>query len=531
MMNEDPVLSRLHRYLYRSKVSATLSRKTRIQKPPISAARTQRSASGVLLFATPAAALFWRRRSPESARVLSGVWFCARILCVYSFTRESTQSQSMSLMCDVCKEVAVRYKCPRCLKKTCCLACVKQHKTADGCSGVRDKTAYVAMKQFSEMHLLNDYRFLEDVIRKADTAARDIAPRKRDRSKYQNMMIREAWRRDVKLRIMPQTFSKRKLNRTWYHSRSKKMLWHIEFYFPHAAAKYTDRVDEGQCLDDVLKKFLHPTESDPVIQQHLKMYSRAGGNGVRVFMRQEGLPANCIRYDELDVMKTIQENLAGKTVFEYPTFHIVLKDRAENYTDKLDVGMTYKPSVSINTTPPSNGSPEDVDKDQLFIVSPELVDKEQSSIVSPEHVDKEQSSIVSPEHVDKEQSSIVSSELVDKEQSSIVSPELVDKEQSSVVSPEHVDKEQSSIVSPELVNKEQSSIVSPELVDKEQSSIVSPEHVDKEQSSVVSPELVDKEQSSVVSLEHVDKEHSSIVSPEHVAKEQLSVVSTEYVVK
>ena len=58
---------------------------------------------------------------------------------------------------------------------------------------------------------------------------------------------------------------------------------------------YVYRVDEGQCLDDVLKKFLHPTESDPVIQQHLKMYSRAGGDGVRVFMRQEGLPANCIR--------------------------------------------------------------------------------------------------------------------------------------------------------------------------------------------------------------------------------------------
>ena len=31
---------------------------------------------------------------------------------------------------------------------------------------------------------LPDYRFLEDVIRKADAAARDIAPRKRDRSKY-----------------------------------------------------------------------------------------------------------------------------------------------------------------------------------------------------------------------------------------------------------------------------------------------------------------------------------------------------------
>ena len=62
---------------------------------------------------------------------------------------------SMSAMCEVCKEAAFRYKCPRCLKKTCCLACVKLHKTRDECSGLRDKTAYVAMKQFSEINLLN----------------------------------------------------------------------------------------------------------------------------------------------------------------------------------------------------------------------------------------------------------------------------------------------------------------------------------------------------------------------------------------
>ena len=41
------------------------------------------------------------------------------------------------------------------------------------------------------------------------------------------------------------------------------------------------------------------------------------------------------RYDELDAAKTIAENLTGKTVVEYPTFHIVLNERAENYTDKL----------------------------------------------------------------------------------------------------------------------------------------------------------------------------------------------------
>ena len=68
---------------------------------------------------------------------------------------EPVPALSTSALCEICKEVAFRYKCPRCLKKTCCLACVKLHKTRDDCSGLRDKTAYVAMKQFSEIHLLN----------------------------------------------------------------------------------------------------------------------------------------------------------------------------------------------------------------------------------------------------------------------------------------------------------------------------------------------------------------------------------------
>ena len=46
------------------------------------------------------------------------------------------------------------------------------------------------------------------------------------------------------------------------------------------------------------------------------------------------------RYDELDAAKTIAENLAGKTVVEYPTFHIILNERAGNYTDKMGEFIT-----------------------------------------------------------------------------------------------------------------------------------------------------------------------------------------------
>lgn len=57
--------------------------------------------------------------------------------------------------CDVCEKQTAKYRCPGCGVQTCCLSCVKQHKTESGCDGVRNKTGYVGMKQFSDMNLLS----------------------------------------------------------------------------------------------------------------------------------------------------------------------------------------------------------------------------------------------------------------------------------------------------------------------------------------------------------------------------------------
>ena len=109
--------------------------------------------------------------------------------------------------CELCGKVQWKYRCPRCNRKTCSLACVKQHKVQTNCNGVRDKTAFVEMKAMTDMHLLSgmmdylfyligkktdivpflwfakaisnefdlcsDYRMLEDVDRSIDNHTRD----------------------------------------------------------------------------------------------------------------------------------------------------------------------------------------------------------------------------------------------------------------------------------------------------------------------------------------------------------------------
>lgn len=57
--------------------------------------------------------------------------------------------------CQMCKTADWKYTCPRCLTHTCSLACVQQHKSEADCSGIRDKTAYVPMRQYNESNMMS----------------------------------------------------------------------------------------------------------------------------------------------------------------------------------------------------------------------------------------------------------------------------------------------------------------------------------------------------------------------------------------
>ncbi|XP_065907857.1 box C/D snoRNA protein 1-like [Dysidea avara] len=78
-----------------------------------------------------------------------------------------------------CHSSEAKYRCPGCDVRTCSVGCVKAHKVERECDGKRCKTAFVSQTEFSDNHLLSDYRFLEEVGSYIDSTHRDKVLRSR----------------------------------------------------------------------------------------------------------------------------------------------------------------------------------------------------------------------------------------------------------------------------------------------------------------------------------------------------------------
>ncbi|KAG1874672.1 hypothetical protein DFJ58DRAFT_650328 [Suillus subalutaceus] len=87
---------------------------------------------------------------------------------------ESIASGSSTRLCALCSTPA-RYTCPRCSTPTCSLPCSRTHKSKTGCSGERNKAAYVQMNAYGWGPMMRDYCFLEEVGRKVSEWGGEIA--------------------------------------------------------------------------------------------------------------------------------------------------------------------------------------------------------------------------------------------------------------------------------------------------------------------------------------------------------------------
>ncbi|KAM9848574.1 box C/D snoRNA protein 1 [Aulostomus maculatus] len=234
--------------------------------------------------------------------------------------------------CGVCGSEDAKYRCPACLRYTCSLLCVKKHKEDSRCSGVRSKTAFVMLSEFDEMALLNDYRFLEDTGRFADGANRDDlirVPRATFKSKK---LLSCARKMNITLKLLPITFSKSKENSTIFLSKEKQFLWHLKLIFPQSCTEFSQRrVSDLLTLDQILTPYIHPTESDPVTRQKLKMYVRSPFDHIKVFMKAEGRKANSVRYHKMDIRMSLRDNLRFKALIEFPVLHVVLGENWKDY--------------------------------------------------------------------------------------------------------------------------------------------------------------------------------------------------------
>ncbi|XP_034035407.1 box C/D snoRNA protein 1 [Thalassophryne amazonica] len=273
--------------------------------------------------------------------------------------------------CSVCGSDEAKYRCPACLTLSCSLLCVKKHKEAKGCSGVRNKTGFVALLQFDEMTLLSDYRFLEDTGRFADSASRDSLIRVPRTTFKTTKLTSSARKMNITLRCLPVTFTKNRENSTIFLTKQKQFLWHLKLIFPQSSTEFSQmRVADSQTLEQILTSYIHPTESDPVIRQKLKMYVHSPFDHVKVFMKDEGRKANSIRYHELDVQQNLRENLSYKTLIEYPVLHVVLRDHWEDYPLKAP-GENASPCSSLMSE--SQREVQKMEENEEKVISPPLL--------------------------------------------------------------------------------------------------------------------------------------------------------------
>jgi hypothetical protein len=70
----------------------------------------------------------------------------------------------LSTLCTLCRANPPKYKCPRCAVRTCSLSCVQKHKDQADCSGERNQSAYVPVKQLrTAAGFDHDYNFLHGI--------------------------------------------------------------------------------------------------------------------------------------------------------------------------------------------------------------------------------------------------------------------------------------------------------------------------------------------------------------------------------
>ncbi|XP_056305874.1 box C/D snoRNA protein 1 [Danio aesculapii] len=268
--------------------------------------------------------------------------------------RRAVKRKMAMSSCDVCDCEEAKYRCPSCKKHTCSLVCVKRHKSVSGCSGVRDQTAFVSLSDFREIHMLSDYRFLEDSARLRQQSSRDtVMTSGRQHPKQGQWMIRKAKAVKVTLKLLPKVFSKHRENTTIFINRERQFHWHLKIHFPQSDAVYSERRPDNTPLEQILHGYIHPSEADPVRLQKLKLYVSSQQN-IRVFLKAELEQLNSLRYHELELNKTLQENLMCKSIIEYPELFVVLDQHSQQYrTAEPDAPGEGAANISRSSSCPS----------------------------------------------------------------------------------------------------------------------------------------------------------------------------------
>ena len=239
--------------------------------------------------------------------------------------------------CEICFSSEAKYCCPKCSVKTCSVGCVKIHKETKNCDGIRDKTKFVALKEFDDMKLLQDYNYLLEVQKIAENNAleelkQDLKIPKKgkrnnkrrkmegneeddvnsDQPNYLKRIVSICGKNETKLHLMPPSFSRRKHNQTRFYKDT--IIWTVELVVYEEEEKeekegkksvvFLNQVKEAETMEDVLTKAKIPRFED-----------------YYVLMEVYGRPRNAPLFIRVENLKlSLKDVVRGKEVLEFPTF-------------------------------------------------------------------------------------------------------------------------------------------------------------------------------------------------------------------
>eukprot|EP00736_Rhodelphis_marinus_P003505 Rmarinus@m.22382 len=282
--------------------------------------------------------------------------------------------------CEVCGSASAKYKCPRCRCQTCSLDCCNKHKDTSTCTGLRNRTEYRPVKEFTDSQLFSDYYFLEEGGRIADSAVRR---RMNDRSlrakfgkrvkrtlvslpfrplqsltKHQKHLRRMVVQRGTEIVFLPSHFKKSKNNTTRIiytkdgeESESIKTVhWHVEIRYGKESfieeiseAALSESVPETTTLRDVLCRQLQDLKN----AHALRLYRDAPLESLSVFLRIDGTPPVSLSHEpsgegmadesktflpgayiRVDPQQPLSAILCGARIIEYPVFAVMFSNEA-----------------------------------------------------------------------------------------------------------------------------------------------------------------------------------------------------------
>ncbi|KAG2204121.1 hypothetical protein INT47_011604 [Mucor saturninus] len=240
--------------------------------------------------------------------------------------------------CQVCKTVDWKYTCPRCLTHTCSLTCVRLHKSEAACSGIRDKTAYVPMREYNESTMMSDYTYLEDVSRQSDNLTRSRSDTSKSvqgkaaeaRAKVFN---RTANQMGIHFTSLPAGMSRHKLNQSNYSKNLRQIFWSMEVNFCREDKKerfLEHSFPSGKPFEAFFQNLLFAEKpigkSNFGITRHqLKDFISAGMEQFVVALKKEKAPRGHFVHVTDMLHQPFKDVLKSETIIEYPIFYIWLK--------------------------------------------------------------------------------------------------------------------------------------------------------------------------------------------------------------